>query len=444
MPGPRANVASLPFKTREEAFSLVEPGSVVVTAMAAAEPYEFWNGISNHILSLKSLTAGQSQQSKINIFCANPSRPWQIISDDRMQDHVEIIILFLSHAVRKLQGRGFVHYMPQHLSNWARNIIERPGGVDIFWGTCSPPDERGYVSLGTSNCYESEVLRAAKKVVLEINPKMPATHGATEVALDEVDIFLTTERELPVIESEGYGDLELKIAENIVDLISDGSTLQLGIGSIPNAIGKLLVSKRDLGVHTEMINDAVLELYNAGVITGRCKTIWPRKIIGAFAYGSSRLYEFIRENPLVEIHPAAVVNDPYRIGRNYKMTSINSAVEIDFTGQTCSESLGHRELSGVGGASDTHVGAQRSVGGRGIIAVPSMTKDGKQSKIVATLKPGAKVSVSRNDIDTVVTEYGVAVLKGKTSSERVLSMIRIAHPSVREELLFQAKTLAYL
>jgi acyl-CoA hydrolase len=180
------------------------------------------------------------------------------------------------------------------------------------------------------------------------------------------------------------------------------------------------------------------------VITGRRKSIWPRKIVGAFAYGSKKLYEFIRENPLVEIHPASVVNDPYRIGRNYKMISINSAVEIDITGQVCSESLGHRELSGVGGAADTHIGAQRSEGGRGIIALPSTTKDGTNSKIVSTLQPGAKVSISRNDVDTVVTEFGVACLKGLTVPERIRAMISIAHPRFRDGLLDQAKTLLYL
>jgi acyl-CoA hydrolase len=287
-------------------------------------------------------------------------------------------------------------------------------------------------------------MRAARKVVLEVNANMPATNGATEVGIDEVDLFIDSNQALPVIEPAAFGDVDKKIADYIVDLVPDGATLQLGIGSIPNAVGKRLVEKKDLGIHTEMINDAIMELHNCGVITGRRKTIWPRKIVGAFAYGSNHLYEFIRENPLVEIHPASVVNDPYRIGRNYKMVSINSAVEIDITGQICSESLGHRELSGVGGAADTHIGAQRSDGGRGIIAMPSTTKDSLSSKIVSTLQAGAKVSISRNDADTVVTEYGVAHLKGKTVSERIRSLVSIAHPAFREELLHEAKKLSYL
>jgi acyl-CoA hydrolase len=434
---------TITYSSVADAFALIEAGSVVVTAMAAAEPYQFWSRAAD-VLPKSYGISPKKPANRTKIFCANPSKPWPLIADDRMCEFVDVIVMFMTGAMRHLQGRGFVHYMPQHLSQWSRNLLGRPEGVDVFWGTCSLPDSRGYVSLGTSNCYESEVMRAARKVVLEVNPHMPATNGATEVAVDEVDVFIESSQPLPTIEPANFGDVDKKIADYIVDFVEDGSTLQLGIGSIPNAVGKRLVGKRDLGIHTEMINDAILELYEQGVITGRHKSIWPRKIVGAFAYGSQQLYEFIRENPLVEIHPASVVNDPYRIGRNYKMISINSAVEIDISGQVCSESLGHRELSGVGGASDTHIGAQRSEGGRGIIALPATTKDGVHSKIVTTLQPGAKVSISRNDVDTVVTEFGVARLKGMTVPERIRAMINIAHPRFRDGLLDQAKTLLYL
>ncbi len=427
-----------------DAFALVSPGATVVTSMAAAEPQIFWAGLREHILGLASAPGSHRPEELIRVFCANPSTAWPVLSDDKMSRYLEIVIMFFSAAARKLQGRGFVHYMPQHLSQWSRHITSRPGGVDVFWGSCSMPDNRGFVTLGTSNCYESEVLRVSRKVVLEINPHMPATHGATEVSLDEVDAFIMSDKKLPEVTPAPYGPVEDSIADYVVSLIPDRATLQLGIGGIPNAIGKKLAQKKDLGIHTEMINDAVLELYNQGVVTGRYKSIWPRKIIGAFAYGSEQLYEFIRDNPMVEIHPASVVNDPYRIGRNHKMISINSAVEIDMTGQVCSESIGHIELSGVGGAAETHIGAQRSDCGRGIIAMPSTTKDGANSKIVASLQQGAKVSVSRNDIDTVVTEYGIAELKGKTVPERIQSMIKIAHPNFQAALMEQAKKLSYI
>jgi acyl-CoA hydrolase len=422
------------YSSVEEAFSLVESRSTIVTAMAAAEPQMFWSKL--HEVAL--------QHRDVRVFCANPSQPWPAIADDRMHGHVEFIVMFMTGAIRKLQGRGFVHYMPQHLSRWAQNLKSRPGGVDLFWGTCSPPDRRGFVSLGTSNCYESEILRAARHVVLEVNPNMPPTFGGTEVSLDEVDCFIESNAALPEVPPAPFGEIENKIASFVVDLVPDGATLQLGIGGIPNAVGKQLKTKKDLGVHTEMINDAFMDLYLSGVITGRQKTIWPRKIVGAFAYGSRALYDFVRENPVIEIHPASVVNDPFRIGRNYQMISLNSAVEVDLTGQVCSESVGHVELSGVGGAADTHVGAQRSLGGRGIIALASTMKNGLRSKIVSTLQPGAKVSISRNDVDTVVTEFGVAQLKGKTAPERIMEMISIAHPDFRESLLREARSLSYI
>ncbi len=197
-------------------------------------------------------------------------------------------------------------------------------------------------------------------------------------------------------------------------------------------------------MHTELVNDAIMDLYLKGVVTGRHKTSWPGKIIGAFAYGSAALYEFIDGHPAVALEPGAVVNDPYRIGRNYKMTSINTAVEVDLTGQVCSESVGHLELSGVGGAADTHIGAQRAAGGRGIIALRAATKDGAAAKIVAELKPGAKVSITRNDVDTIVTEHGVAELSGRSVSERVRALIGIAAPEFREELAANARRFGYL
>jgi acyl-CoA hydrolase len=247
---------------------------------------------------------------------------------------------------------------------------------------------------------------------------------------------------LPTLTRPTLGEDDRAIGALVADLIPTGATLQLGIGSIPDALGEALYEKKDLGIHTEMINDTMMELTEKGVITGAHKTIWPGKMIGAFAYGTKKLYDFLSSNPLVELHPASVVNDPYRIGRNHLMTSINTAIEVDLTGQVVSESIGHHEVSGVGGASDTHVGAQRSEGGQGIIAINSKSKT--HSKIVFELKPGAKVSVSRNDVDTIVTEHGVARLKGRSVAERTRSMIAIAHPEFRDELAYKAKQNGYI
>lgn len=418
-----------------EAIDSIKGARRIVTAMAATEPKGFYQEVS------KGALAGCEQKL---IYCANPDKAYDCFSPDAPFDNLIFDILFLSSKVRKLQGAGHLQYLPSHLSRWVRNVLAQ-GPIDVFWGSCTPPDERGFVSLSLSNTYESEILRAAKTVVLEVNPALPRVNGDTFVSVDKVDYLIDAPagEKLPTVPAIEISAIDRQIAGYVSDLISDGSTIQLGIGGIPNAIAEAMATKKDLGIHTEMINDAMMELYLAGVVTGAQKTIWKEKIIGAFAYGSQELYDFIHDNPIVELHTASVVNDPYRIGRNHKMVSINTAVEIDITGQVCSESVGHAEISGVGGALDTHRGAQRSDGGRGIIAMGSQTAKGK-SKISLELMPGAKVSISRNDIDTVVTEYGVARLLGKSVAERAEALIAIAHPSAREELTFGAKKFNYL
>lgn len=349
--------------------------------------------------------------------------------------------MFLTASLRKSR----VQYIPQHLSQWAKHLKQR-GKIDVFWGSCTPPDHRGIVSLGPGCCYESEILRHAEFVVLEVNPRLPRTGGSTLVKASDVDVLIPYESEIPKVHHETPDATDREIAKHIAALIPDGATLQLGIGGIPNAVALQLTQKNDLGIHTEMINDAMAELFTLGVISGKHKTIWPEKMVGAFAFGSQKLYDFIDQNPMVELHPASVVNDPYRIGRNFRMISINTAVEIDLTGQVCSESVGHRELSGVGGATDTHIGAQRSPEGRGIIALRSqlIKNNAIKSKIVCELTPGAKVSISRNDLDTVVTEFGIAEMKGRSVEHRVRSMISIAHPDHRQDLEEAAKKCGYI
>ncbi len=416
----------------EQAMDRIKDGSTIVTAMAASEPQIFYNSPFEAFDKLKNLT----------VFCANPSGLYPIYCDLRFDDFIEIRPMFLTATVARQALRKNVHYVPCHLSQWTANILNTQE-IDVFWGSCSLPDQHGYVSLGPNNCYEYETLRMATSVILELNPNIPFTFGMTCVPEHRVDVFLYSEKVLPIYQNEAPDSTDHQIAALVADLVLDEATLQFGIGSIPNALTQVLREKKNLGVHTEMINDSILELIEAGAVTGGAKTIWPEKIIGSFAYGSEKLYQFINHNPMVELHPSSVVNDPFRIGRNHNMVSINSAVEIDITGQVCSESLGHQEVSGIGGATDTHVGAQRSNAGRGIIALRSTTRKG-QAKIVSELKPGAKVSVSRNDVDTIVTEYGVARLKGKTVADRARSLIDIAHPKDREGLLFDAKKFGYI
>lgn len=423
---------SIKFSSISEAFSLIKDNDTIVTAMAASEPQLFYRTDVEVFRTFR----------RLNIYCANPSEAFPIFEDESLLGHIELRPMFLTSHI-KSQQKSHVHYVPCHLSQWVKNIFLE-GEVDVFWGSCSLPDRRGFVSLGPSNCYEYEILRKAKKIILELNPNLPYTLGATSVPCSKVDVFLkTSSNKLSQYCYKKIDENDLKIAEFISELIDNGATIQLGIGAIPNALAEILLNKKDLGVHTEMINDAILKLARNGVVTGKYKTMWPDKIIGSFAYGSHELYEFIDRNPIVELYPSSLVNDPMRIGRNYRMVSVNSAVEIDITGQVVSESIGHIELSGIGGAFDTHTGAQRSEGGRGIIALQSMTKN-FDSKIVSQLKPGAKVSISRNDIDTVITEYGIAKLKGLSVAQRAHKLINIAHPSFRDQLIFDAKKNGYI
>jgi len=417
----------------DAALELIQSNTRMVASMAAAEPVKLFEGLHRRVAKLKN----------VSLHCANPSQSYPCFTSTELAGHIDINVMFLTSSVRKVHGHGSVHYVPQHLSRWSTNLLGG-GDIDIFWGSCTPPDERGFVSLGPGVCYESDVLRKAKLVILEVNKHLPYTYGATHVPVSWVHHFISSDHPLHTVAAETPNATDEKIAAHIAGLVPDGATIQLGIGGIPNAIGKALLTKKDLGVHTEMINDTVMDLYNAGVITGRHKTLWPGKIVGAFMLGSQTLYDFCNRNPVVELHPASVVNDPYRIGRNYKMFSINTAVEIDLTGQVCSESVGHRQLSGVGGATDTHIGAQRSAGGRGIVALHSTTQNDSESKIAFELKQGAKVSISRNDIDTVVTEFGVARLAGKSVSQRIHELVNIAHPKFRDELLHKAKAADYV
>ena len=338
-----------------EVMEQIKDGSRIVTGMAAAEPEGFFQYLSGDF--------GKSRDLRWKIFCANPTQAYSCFAEQTEPSPFQLIVMFLTSVVRSYQVHSHVHYSPQHLSHWVQNILAL-GQPDVFWGVCTEPDERGFVSLGPGACYESEIRRRAKMVVLEINPQLPLTFGDTQVPVKEVDFFIERQRNLPLLTPACPQPIDHQIAGYIADLVPDGATIQLGIGNIPNAVGEALGQKKDLGIHTEMINDAMMDLSHKGVITGRRKTIWPGKIVGSFAYGSQELYRFLDKNPLVELQPSSVVNDPYRIGRNHHMISINTAIEVDITGQVCSESIGHQELSGVGGASETHVGAQRSANGR--------------------------------------------------------------------------------
>lgn len=305
-------------------------------------------------------------------------------------------------------------------------------------------DSKGFLTLSASVVYEKDVLEHADMVVLEVNPNAPRTHGDTQVHISDVDYIIEVDYELPQAELLEPMDVERKIAENIVELIDDGSTIQLGIGGIPNAVAKFLKDKKDLGVHTEMFTESMIELFEVGAITNKRKTLWNGKFVCTFAYGSKKMYEFLDENPAVLFLRGRYVNDPYVIAQNEKMVSINTALMVDLTGNVCSEAIGTRHYSGTGGQLDTHRGAVKSKGGKGIIAMRSTAKDGTVSTIVPMLPAGSPITVPRQELDYIVTEWGAVRLRGLPTRKRVQALISIAHPDFREELTKQAKEIGLI
>ncbi|HBV97505.1 MAG: 4-hydroxybutyrate CoA-transferase [Peptococcaceae bacterium BICA1-7] len=340
---------------------------------------------------------------------------------------------FTSGANRQGVNEGWSDYMPAHFHDIPKMISDYVD-VDVFMGTVSPMDDRGYFSFGLSVDYTTTAASRAKTVIIEVNPNMPRTRGHSLIHISEVDYIVESGSPIPELSIPQATVEDEIIGACIAELIEDGSTIQLGIGGMPNAVARALINKKNLGVHTEMITDGMVDLVEAGVINGREKSLHPGKIIGSFAAGTRRLYDFLNENPLVEMYPVSYVNDPFIIGQNSKMVSINASLEVDLFGQCASESIGPVQYSATGGQSDFARGCLRSPGGKGFIALKSTARKGTLSKIVPLLKQGSQVSCSRNDVDHLVTEYGVAKLRGKTSRERAREIIAVAHPDFRPQL----------
>lgn len=307
--------------------------------------------------------------------------------------------------------------------------------VDVALIQVTPPDEHGYCSLGVSVDYTKTAAEVAKLVIAQVNEQMPRTMGDSFIHVSEIDCFV--EYSAPIIElgAPRIGDVERAIGEYCASLVNDGDTLQLGIGAIPDAVLLFLKDKKDLGIHSEMFSDGVVELVEAGVVTNKKKTLHPGKMVVAFVMGSKKLYDFVDNNPMVEMYSVDYVNNPSVVMKNDNIVSINSCVQVDLMGQVCSESVGLKQISGVGGQVDFVRGVTMAKNGRSIMAMPSTAAKGTVSKIVPLLDEGAAVTTSRNDVDYIVTEYGIAHLKGKTLKDRARALIQIAHPNFREELI---------
>ena len=426
----------------EEALSKVKSNDSIISALAAAEPGGF----------LAQLHTIAPRVQNVTVATCLPMQPYPFFTDATMRGHFVHDAWFFTPPVRKAhEEAGTTSYVPNHLhrAGLDRLIYQKP---TIFAGTCTPPDRLGYVSLSLSVTYERELMEAADLVILEINENLPRTYGDTIIHLEDVDCVIENHRAVPELPLAPTEEKDRMIGGHIAELIEDGATLQIGIGGIPNAVTAMLLDKRDLSIHTEMFTDGVIDLYEAGCIGKAAHSFGNQtltgKMVGAFALGTRRLYEFLHRNPAVALMRGSWVNNPYIIARNRKQISINTALEVDLTGQVCSESLGPRQFSGTGGQSDTAIGAQMSEGGKSFIALYSTTNvkqaDGSHkavSKIAPMLTHGAAVTLHRSDVDYVVTEYGAVRLKGAPVRERVKRLISIAHPDFRAWLEEEAARL---
>ena len=418
--------------TLEEAASMVKSSDTVGIGIAASEPVGL----------LQALAGQQEEVEDVHIWTCLPMRPYDIFVEPSMDGKFFNENWFYSVTDRKVHPEGRVSYIPNNLHRAATDKLKSTGGkLNVFLGTAAPPNEEGCVSLSVGMIVERDLLEAADLVILEVNENLPFTFGDTLIHVSEIDYFVENHTPLVELPAATPTEIEKKIGGFIADLIEDGATLQLGIGGIPNAITAFLKDRKDLGIHTEMFVDGMVDLFEAGVVNNSKKTLHPGKMIGTFALGTQRLYDFVDRNPGVEFHRGRYTNDPFVIAKNKKMISVNTALQVDIYGQVCSQSIGTRHFSGTGGQLDTHRGAQLSEGGRGIIAMRSTARNGTISTIVPTLSPGAGVTVPSQDVDTIITEYGVAELIGKTVRDRMNALINIAHPDFRDWIRDEAKRL---
>lgn len=412
----------------EEAVSVVKSNNRIYISGNAATPFDLMSALAERKDELQNV-----EITHVLLFGEDP------LSKPGMEGHFRHNSLFVGPADRAAVNQGKADYIPVFLYEIPNLFYSGELPVDIAFMHLSPPDEHGFMSFGVECLASKAAAETAKIVVAQINEKMPRALGDSFIHVSRLSKVIEISKEIPELQPIPFTDVEKKIGSNIASLVEDGSTLQLGIGGIPNAALKAMFDKRDLGVHTEMVSDSIVEAIEAGVITGAKKTLHPGKVIATFYLGTKNLYEFIDNNPVFETHPTEYTNHPFIIGQNEKMVAINSAIEVDLTGQVCSDSVGTRIYSGFGGQVDFIRGAAKSKGGKPIIALHSTAKAGKISKIVSTLKVGAGVVTTRADVHYVITEYGIAYLHGKNLHQRVEALISIAHPDFRSMLEEEAK-----
>lgn len=431
----------------EGALKLIESRDFIVCGLAGAEPREI----------LKKLhTVGDNGTKDVIICNTLPLGNYEFINSDTHNESISNGAWFFSSGQRKAQwgGQKNVSYIPNHLStSLTKRLYAMKDRRKVLLVVCSEMDKHGNISLSLSNTYEMQLLDEYPDTIIiaEVNKNFPRTFGDNQIHISKFAAIVETDYAVPELPIAPINEKDEKIGEYISNLIEDGSTIQLGIGGIPNAVAIALKGKKNLGIHTEMFTDGMIDLLECGAVNNSQKSIHKNKCVCTFALGTKRLYDFIDDNPSVEFHQGRYTNNPYVVGQNTKMVSINTTIEVDLTGQCCSETIGYKQFSSTGGQADTVIGAQICKEGKSFIAlystVDAVNENGERvtiSKIVPTLKLGSTVSLSRNDVHHVVTEYGVADLRGLSVNERAKRLIEIAHPDFREQLTEEAKKMNYI
>ena len=416
-----------------DALSLVNHGDTIVVPTGVGEPPALLEALSDRRRDFRDVTVSQIL----------PLRPYGYF-DEQTQENVRHTAYFFGGPSRPGGQAGWIDFMPAYFSEIPQLIDRGYTPSDVVFTLASPMDEHGYFAISLAADYTMAAIKRARCVVLEVNPNVPYTFGDCHIHISQVAGLVESDTPLLEVGLPTIGPVEEAIGKYVADLIDDGSTLQIGYGAIPDAVVMQLKEKRDLGIHTEMFGDGILTLIESGAVTNRKKTFMPGKMAATFALGSNALYRYMDRNPALEMHPVDYTNDPYIAAHNDKLIAINATMQIDLMGQCGSESLGTKPYSGTGGQADFVRAANRSKDGKAFIVLPSTAKGGTISRIAVTLTPGTHVTTSKNDISYVVTEYGVAQLRGKSAKQRAEALIGIAHPDFREQLTEQARSLHLL
>jgi acetyl-CoA hydrolase len=417
----------------DTALKSIQSGNRVYMAGGAGVPKELITGLIRRAPDIRDV-----ELTHILTFAEAP------YVEPQFQESLRVNALFIGANVRQAVQAGLADFTPVFLSEIPGLFRNGSLPLDVALISVSTPDDHGFCSFGVEVGTTKPAAESARIIIAEVNRQMPRTLGDSFIHVGRLHHIIEVDYPLPEAPQGGRSERHLEVGQHIAEMIPDGATLQMGIGSIPDAVLQNLGNHKDLGVHTELFSDGVIDMVEAGVITCARKTFHPGKIISGFLFGSQQIYEFAHNNPLIEMHPTDYVNDPFNIAKNEKMVAINSALQVDLTGQVCADSIGPRMFSGVGGQVDFIRGAARSKGGLPIVAFLSTAKQDSISRIVPMLSQGAGVVTTRNDVHYVVTEYGVASLYGRTVRQRAKELINIAHPRFRDELKAAGRELGYL